>query len=64
MICIAWVTVFQVNDSAAGEAVFLQDVVHDAVVGVCVDADDMDAFLSDLLKGPVKHCPGSISAWC
>ena len=45
MICITWVAVFQIYDSAAGKTVFRKDVVHDAVVGVCVDADDMVAFL-------------------
>ena len=39
LISFARVTVEQVDDSAAGEAVFAEDVVHDHVVFVGVDAD-------------------------
>ena len=62
MICIARIAVFKVYYSATGETVFGEDVMHDAVISMGVDADDSYALCADVLEGPVKHCFGCIAA--
>lgn len=53
MICVPGCTICEIDYSAAYETVCLQDVVHDAVICVCIYADDMASMLSDVLECPV-----------
>ena len=62
MICIARIAVFKVYYSATGETVFGEDVMHDAVVIMGVDADDSYTLCADVLECPIKHGFGCIAA--